>query len=378
MIYLDHNATTPLAPQAREAVIRALDQLGNPSSVHEPGRLARNLLDEARRQVAALVNVYARNVIFTSGGTEANNLVLRGVAARHGKGRILVSAVEHSAVLGPARDLAAAGFSVELLPVDEEGRVQPAAVAERLGPDVILVSIMAANNETGALQDVAEISRLVRAAGAVMHTDAAQYAGKLPLDFAATGAHLMSLSAHKLNGPKGIGAVITDGSIDLVPQISGGGQEAGWRSGTENLPGIAGFGAAAALVLQELEERRLRLAALRDRLEAGLAARPGITIFSRGAERLPNTVQFALAGMTGETLQMGLDRLGIAVSTGSACHSQSTEPSHVLLAMGVAPEVARGAVRASLGLGNTESDVDALLAALDKVASVLPVGAAAW
>lgn len=378
MIYLDHNATTPLAPEVRQAMFEAMDLFGNPASVHEAGRLARNLLDEARRQVAALAGVHARNVIFTSGGTEANNLALRGVAARRGTGRILVSAVEHSAVLGPARDLAAAGVDVEFLPVDAAGQVAPSVVEARLGPDVILVSVMLANNETGVLQDVRAISALVRRAGAVMHTDAAQFAGKLPLDFGATGAHLLSLSAHKLYGPKGVGALITDGSIDLVPQISGGGQEAGWRSGTENLPGIAGFGAACALALRETESHAAYLAALRHRLETGLAARPNVVIFGQGAPRLPNTTQFALGGMTGETLQMGLDRQGIAVSTGSACHSRSTEPSHVLTAMGVESELARGAVRVSLGRGNTEKDVDALLKALDRLGSVLPVGAAAW
>ena len=379
MIYLDHNATTPLAREAREAMLPALDSLfGNPSSVHEAGRLARNALDEARRQVAALVNVHARQVIFTSGGTEANNLALRGVATRRRQGRILVSGVEHSAVRGPANDLAAQGFTVEEIPVTANGRVLPGAVEARLGPDVILVSVMLANNETGALQDVAAMARKVRAAGAVMHTDAVQVAGKLPLDFNATGAQLMTLSAHKLYGPKGVGALITDGSIDLVPQVSGGGQEAGLRGGTENLAGILGFGAAAALARATQPARAEAARHLRDRLERNLAIRPGVTIFARGAERLPNTCQFSIAGRDGELVQMGLDRQGIAVSTGSACHSKSPDPSHVLLAMGVNPVEARGAVRVSFGDGNTEADVDALLAALDRLDQVLPMGAAAW
>ncbi|HEX7030080.1 MAG TPA: cysteine desulfurase family protein [Gammaproteobacteria bacterium] len=379
MIYLDHNATTPLAPEARAAMLPALDALfGNPSSVHEGGRLARNALDDARRQVAALVNVHARQVIFTSGGTEANNLALKGVAQRKGKGRILVSSIEHSAVLGPARDLAAAGFTVEEIPVNPKGRILPGAVEARLGPDVILVSVMLANNETGVLQDIAEVSRHVREAGAVMHTDAAQAAGKVALDFKATGAHLMTLSAHKLYGPKGAGALITDGAIDLVAQISGGGQEADRRCGTENLAGILGFGAAAMLAGASQPARAAHARALRDRLEESLAIRPGITIFGREAERLPNTCLFAVAGMDGETVQMGLDRQGIAVSTGSACHSKSTEPSHVLLAMGVDPLQARGAVRVSFGAGNTQADVDALLAALDGLSRSLPMGAAAW
>lgn len=376
MIYLDHNATTPLAPAVREAMLPALsdDLCGNPSSVHEAGRLARNALDEARRQVAALVNVHARQVIFTGGGTEANNLALRGVAQRRGRGRILVSSIEHSAVLGPARDLAAAGFDVEEIPVNAKGQVLPGAVAARLGPDVILVSVMLANNETGVLQDIAEISRHVRATGAVMHTDAVQAAGKLPVDFRSCGAHLMTLSAHKLYGPKGVGALITDGSVDLVPQVSGGGQEGGMRGGTENLAGIVGFGAAAQLARDSAPQTQ----ELRNRLEAALLIRPGITIFGRDAERLPNTCQFAVQGMEGEAVQMGLDRQGIAVSTGSACHSKSVEPSHVLLAMGVDSLPARGAVRVSFGRGDSRADVDALLAALDGIRSVLPTGAMGW
>lgn len=379
MIYLDHNATTPMAPAVREAVLPALDTLfGNPSSIHEAGRLARNAIDEARRQVASLVNVHARQVIFTSGGTEANNLALRGVAQRRGSGRILVSSVEHSAVLGPARELAAQGFLVEEVPVNPKGRIMPGAVESRLDRDVILVSVMLANNETGALQSVAEIARSVRAAGAVMHTDAVQAAGKIPLDFGMTGAHLMTLSAHKLYGPKGVGALITDGSIDLLPEISGGGQEAGLRGGTENVAGIVGFGAAAKLARDALPERSRRARLLRDRLEAALLIRPGITIFGRDVERLPNTCQFSVAGMDGESVQMGLDRQGIAVSTGSACHSKSIEPSHVLTAMGIDASTARGAVRASFGDGNSEADVEALLAALDRIRSVLPTGAVGW
>lgn len=377
MIYLDHNATTPLAPAVREAMLPAFDNLfGNPSSVHEAGRLARNALDEARRQVAALVNVHARQVIFTGGGTEANNLALRGVAQRRGRGRgrILVSSIEHSAVLGPARDLATAGFDVEEIPVNAKGQVLPGAVEARLGPDVILVSVMLANNETGVLQNIAEISRHVRAGGAVMHTDAVQAVGKLPVDFRSCGAHLMTLSAHKLYGPKGVGALITDGSIDLLPQVTGGGQEAGMRGGTENLTGIIGFGAAAELARESGPHTR----ELRDRLEAALLIRPGITIFGRDTERLPNTCQFAVADMDGEAVQMGLDRQGIAVSTGSACHSKSAEPSHVLLAMGVDSLLARGAVRVSFGRGNSQADVDALLAALDGIRSVLPTGAMGW
>lgn len=384
MIYLDHNATTPLAPEARAAMLSALDPgaFGNPSSIHEAGRLARNALDQARRDVAALVNVHARQVIFTGGGTEANNLALKGVAWRRqppqGRVRILVAGIEHSSVLAPARDLAAQGFTVEEIPVTTAGRVMPGAVDARLGPDVALVSVALANNENGVLQDIAEISRRVRAAGAVMHTDAAQAAGRIPVDFRASGAHLMTLSAHKMQGPKGVGALVTDGTVDLVPLISGGGQEAGYRSGTENLAGILGFAAAARLARGKQAEWAAAARRLRDRLEEHLVIRPGVTVFGRDAERLPNTCQFAIADMDGETVQMGLDRQGIAISTGSACHSKSTEPSHVLLAMGIEPAIARGAVRVSFGAGNTEADVDALLAALDGLSRALPTGAVAW
>ncbi|HEX6929172.1 MAG TPA: cysteine desulfurase family protein, partial [Gammaproteobacteria bacterium] len=272
MIYLDHNATTPLAPRVRAAMLPALDALyGNPSSVHEAGRLARNALDDARRQVAALVTVHARQVIFTGGGTEANNLALKGVVQRHlqekRRGRILVSAIEHRAVRAPARDLAALGFAVEELPANARGEISPDALDARLGPDVILVSVMLANNETGVLQDVAAIARKVRAAGAVMHTDAVQAAGKLPVDFNATGAHLMTLSAHKLSGPKGVGALITDGTVDFLPQVTGGGQEAGLRGGTENLIGIIGFGAAAAIAREMQAARAAQSLKLRDRLD---------------------------------------------------------------------------------------------------------------
>lgn len=375
MIYLDHNATTPPSAAVREAVMDAQVRLfGNPSSIHEPGRLARNALDEARRQVAELVSVHARQVIFTSGGTEANNLALRGVAAGRKQGRILIGATEHSAVLGPAEALGKQGFAIEKIPCDSEGRIDPVSVEDMLDENVILVSVMFANNETGAIQDVAAISEVVRARGIVMHTDAVQAAGKLNVDFRATGANLMTLSAHKLYGPKGVGALITDGSTDFLPQVVGGGQEAGYRAGTENLPGIVGFGVAAAEAKTNCREWSAHTRKLRDALEAGLRERPGITIFGNGMERLSNTCQFAITGIDGETVQMGLDRQGIAVSTGSACHSRSAEPSHVLLAMGVDPMLARGAVRASFGKDNSQADVEALLKGIDDLLLHLPAG----
>lgn len=377
MIYLDHNATTPLRPEVLAAMRPVLEHgHGNPSSIHEAGRLARNALDEARRQVAALAGVHARQVIFTGGGTEANNLAIRGLAMRalqQGRsGRILIGATEHAAVREPAMAMRAFGFEVAEIPVDDQGRIRADVLRTMLADDVLLVSIMQANNETGCIQPVAELAAMARELSIPFHTDAVQVAGKLSLDFAAAGVNLMTLSAHKIGGPKGIGALLTDGAVDLLPQVTGGGQEGGWRGGTENLAGAVGFGAAAGAVQAELEGHADRWRELRDELERRLAALPGITIFGQQAERLPNTCQFALAGMQGETVQMGLDRQGIAVSTGSACHSGSAEPSHVLLAMGVDANTADGAIRVSFGAGNRIEDIDALVAALEDIMSVLP------
>ncbi len=376
-VYLDHNATTPLEPRVLDAMLPYLQQrFGNASSVHRYGRAARNALDAARNQVAALVGVHFSQVIFTGGGTEANNLALKGASAGLPRGRLLVSAVEHSAVLEPAAQLAHAGWQVEHIPVDADCRLDLTALDRLLaGGEVRLVSVMLANNETGVIQDLPVIAERVRAAGALLHCDAVQAAGKLPLDFAATGAHLMSLSAHKLYGPQGVGALLYDRALAIEPLLSGGGQEHGLRGGTENLAGIVGFGAAAALAGEERATRAAHCQALRDRLEAALAANPAITLFARNAPRLPNTVQFGVPGMDGEAVQMGLDRQGVAVSTGSACHSGRGAPSHVLLAMGVPPELARGAIRVSFGQGNTVADVDRLLAALESLTGALPAAA---
>lgn len=376
-IYLDHNATTPLAPEVLEAMRPHLEtSFGNPSSIHRYGRAARNALDAAREQVAALAGVHFSQVIFTGGGTEANNLALRGAAGCLAPGRILVSAIEHSAVLGPANWLGRHGWQVDYLPADAQGRVRLDALeAELAAGDVRLVSVMAANNETGVIQPVAEVAERVSAAGALLHCDAVQLAGKVAIKPNDLGAQLLTLSAHKLNGPKGIGALIVDRAVDLDPLVIGGGQEAGRRAGTENVPAIVGFGAAAVAASQGIEARAAELGELRDRLERGLAALPGITIFGREAERLTNTCQLGVAGMDGETVQMSLDRQGIAVATGSACHSGSGEPSHVLKAMGIEDTLARSAIRVSLGRGNTAADVDALLTALQQLQAHLPSSA---
>lgn len=377
MIYLDHNATTPLDPRVRETMAPFLDQhFGNASSLHRHGRLARNAVDGARVQVAALCGAAPGQVVFVSGGTEADNLALHGVFdGATGTRRLLVSAVEHSAVLEPARRLARRGVVVETLPVDACCRLDLAALEAALAAapgrePVRLVSVMLANNETGVIQDIPRIAARVRAAGALLHVDAVQATGKLALDWAALGCHLLSLSAHKMGGPKGAGALVVDRALTLEALIAGGGQEHGLRGGTEPVAQLVGFGAAAELALAELPARSAHLLALRQRLEAALDRIPGGVPIAADVERLANTVQFALPGFDGAALVMALDRKGFAVATGSACHSG--RPSHVLAAMGLPEAVARGAVRISLGPCNTAAEVDAFAAALAEVASTLP------
>lgn len=346
----------------------------NPSSVHRPGRHARGAMEQAREQVAALVGAQPGQVIFTSGGTEANNLALAGFAAAHTPGGILVSAVEHPSVLEPAEALAADGWSVSRLPVDADGRVDPDVYREKLDGSVRLVSVMGANNETGVLQPVPELSAMARERGVRFHCDAVQVAGKHPLSLADWGVDALTLSAHKINGPKGVGALIIDKRLDLNPLIRGGGQERGLRSGTENVAGIVGFGRAAELAALEWSERATVTRDLRDYLIGRLGEIPGTRVFGLGADRLPNTVMFALPGVDGETTLLQLDRLGYAISSGSACHSGSADPSHVLKAMGVERESAFGAVRVSFGRDNNREQVDGLIAALKKILTTLAPG----
>ena len=364
-VYLDYNAGTPLAPRALAAMSESLSGMpGNPSSTHQFGRAARAQLDRAREQVAALVGAHASQALFTSGGTEANNLALHAVVAGLAPGRIAVSAIEHPSVLEAARALQKSGWQLDLIEADSDGCITVQALCRALKPDTRLVSVMMANNETGVIQPIAELAGCARGAGVLLHTDAAQAAGKIPVDFEACGAQLMTLSAHKLYGPKGAGALIVDKSVELEPMLYGGGQERGLRAGTENIPAIAGFGAAAELAAGMLEAEGLRQQALRDYLQAGLKRHPQVTVFAEQAQRLPNTLQFAIAGLDGEMLLMQLDKAGIAVSSGSACASGKAEPSHVLLAMGVNPALARGAVRVSLGRETTRQDIDRLLTAV--------------
>ena len=372
--YFDWNATAPLRPAARAAMLAALDAPGNASSVHGEGRGARRLIEEARRQVAALAGAEAKQVTFVGGATEANALALTPAIEADGnkapRERLFVSAVEHPSVLAGGRF---APEQVEILPVDRDGRVDPATLAAALAKaERPLVSVMLANNETGVIQPIAEIAGIVHAANGLLHIDAVQAAGRIPLDMSALGADLMSLSSHKLGGPQGAGALIVRGRLSVAPLIRGGGQERGIRAGTENVAAIAGFGAAAEAARASLATDAARMAALRDRLEAGLrAATPDAVIFAAGVNRLPNTTLVAVPGIKAETALIAFDLNGIAVSSGSACSSGKVAASHVLAAMGMEPALARGAIRISLGPMTTETQVESLLIAWKRVVPTL-------
>ncbi len=360
-VYFDHNATTPLDERVLDAMLPYLrEQYGNASSRHELGTQARKAVNAAREQVAALVNVQPSQLVFVSGGTEANNLFIRGAAGYLTPTQVAVSAIEHPCVAKPAQDLARSGWKVRKLAVTADGRIDPDDLAAALKEPTGLVSLMYANNETGVIQDVAAVAERARAARAWVHTDAVQALGKIEVDFKALGVHAMSPSAHKIYGPKGVGALVVDKRIELKPIIAGGGHEQGMRSGTENVPGIVGFGAAAELASARRVELGERLSKLRERLESGLHAL-GAVIFGERSPRIPNTSYFAFPRIDGETLVIELDKLGYAVAAGAACSSASTEPSATLMAMGVEPELARGAVRLSLGAGNTMEDVEGFL-----------------
>lgn len=365
--YLDHNATTPLDPAVLAAMLPWLEgQCGNASSRHEYGRRARLAVDLARQQVAAAVNAHPTEVVFTSGGSESNNLFIKGAAASFKPGLLAVSASEHPCVIKPARQLLKQGWQLHELAVDADGRVLVSDFTEVLVARPRLLSVMLANNETGVIQDVAALAAQAKGCGAWFHSDAVQALGKLPVDFRAlnqAGVHALTLSAHKAYGPKGAAALVLDKRVELQPQIAGGGHERGLRSGTENVPAIVGFGVAAELAAQRVAELPLRLRALRDQLEAGLTAL-GAQVFAQAAQRLPNTTYFAFRDIDGETLVGKLDRAGFAVASGAACSSANPEPSHVLQAMGVAPEIGRGAVRVSLGAANTAQDIEQFINAL--------------
>ena len=371
-IYLDHNATTPMDERVLEAMLPYLrEQYGNPSSAHQRGRTARAALDAAREQVAALVNVHPSQVVFTGGGTEANNLALMGIAGRSSAGHLVISAMEHDSIRAPAKALQKRGWLRDEVGLDSQGRVDVEQLRKTLvamqtttsNPGAAkLLAVMLANNETGVINDITAVAAQSREAGAVLLVDAVQAAGKLPVDFGAMGAQLMSLSAHKIYGPKGVGALIVDKAIDMEPLLHGGGHEKGRRAGTENVAAIVGFGRAAELAREAVSARHVQLRLLRDHLEQRLSAEmPELSIFGQRAERLPNTSFFAAPGVDGETLLMSLDQAGLAVSSGSACSTGEVEPSHVLMAMGIEAGLARGAVRVSLGKDSRRDEVDSFV-----------------
>lgn len=375
--YLDWNATARLRREAADALLRALDMPGNPSSVHAEGRAARALVEGARERVAALVGASPKAVIFTGSGTEAAATVLAPAFRRAGEGvgatRLLVGATEHPCVLEGHRFPLEA---VERIPVDHNGVLDLAWLQARLAAlagERVLVSVHRANNETGVIQPLAQVSALVRAAGGLVHTDAVQAAGRIPVDIGALGVDALTLSAHKLGGPKGVGAlVLASDAYHLDRLLRGGGQERGFRAGTENVAGIAAFGAAAEAALAGLPEEGARQRDLRDRLEAAIRRlAPSVTIFGEGAERLPNTTLFAVPGMRAETALIAFDLKGIALSSGSACSSGKVRRSHVLAAMGVEETLAAGALRASLGWNSTEICVDRFAAACETVIASL-------
>lgn len=373
--YLDYAATTPVLDEVVDAMLPYLrGGFGNPSSVYAVGREAKKGLEESREQVAAAIGAVPGEIVFTAGGTEADNLALKGAAFRARAMRangnhVITTAVEHHAVLHSAEWLERHGFRVTFLPVSAEGVVDLDALGAALGPETVLVSIMLANNEVGTIEPVAEAAALTHGRSrALVHTDAVQALGKLPVDVETLGVDLASFAAHKIGGPKGTGALYIRRKTPVEAILHGGGQERDLRSGTPNVAGIVGMAAAAAIASREVAEESVRLAALRDRLQAGIEASiPAVKLNGAGAERVPGTVNLCIEGVEGESLLLMLDARGIAASSGSACTSGSLEPSHVLMAMGIPPELAHGSLRLSLGRGSTAEDVDAVLEALPPI-----------
>jgi len=359
-IYLDHNATTPLNPLVAEAMMPYMSGIyGNPSSVHRFGRLTRDALEQARVQVAQCADAEPNQVVFTSGGSEANNLAIKGALSNLPHAHMAVSSIEHACMLEPAKAMKKRGWELDLLVVDDQGRIAIDHLKSTITNETKFVSVMAANNETGVLQDLPGLIEVAKSVNSdvLFHSDACQMVGKLPISFKKLNLDMMSVSSHKLYGPQGAGALIVSRSIDLQPQILGGGQEKGLRSGTENLAAIVGFGRAAELAMETQQARGEHVLKLQQQLVQSLVELSGVTVFSAQSEKLPNTVQFSVHGIDGETLLMQLDRKGFAVSSGSACDSGRTDPSHVLMAMGVDKDIAKGAIRVSFGEQNTREQV---------------------
>lgn len=365
MIYFDHNASTPIHDEVLAEMMPYLQRnFANPSSIHQQGRVARQAIENAREQVAKLINAHSSQIIFTGGGSEANNLAISGCVRGMGLSRLMVGATEHPSVKDAA-DYFSTTIKLDTLMVNSQGLVDDEAlkrISKKTGKG--LVTVMMANNETGVIQDIEKIINIVQADDHFVHTDAIQAVGKMPIDFAKLKINLLSISAHKMYGPKGIGALVFDKRIDLEPMIYGGGQEKNRRSGTENVAAIVGFGKAAELSRLNLKSNVKKLKKLQNYFEKQLQQIPGVIIFSENVKRLPNTTFFGLAGIDGETLLMQLDVQGIAVTSGSACSSNHLKPSHVLLAMGISEQCARSAIRVSFGHHNTEAEIDRLIQAL--------------
>jgi cysteine desulfurase len=375
-VYFDYNATTPLAPEVIEAVARASrETFGNASSVHHFGQQAKATLDEARSAVAALINADPSEIVFTSGGTEADNFAIRGAAEAlepSGRRHLIASAIEHEAVLNTLKALARRGWRTTLLPVDQSGIASPSRLREAITSETALVSVMHANNEIGTIQPIAELAAIAHEYGALMHTDAVQSVGKIAVDVRALGVDLLSLSAHKFNGPKGVGVLWIKRGTRLQPTMTGGKHERNRRAGTENVPAIAGLGVAARLAAAKLASEAARVSALRDRLEAGiLAAVPGTTVNGALDARVPNTTNISFDRVEAESLLIALDLEGIAVSTGSACSSGTLEPSHVLRAMGLPAHRTQNSLRFSLGMFSTDAEVDQVVAVLPRLVEKL-------
>lgn len=375
-IYFDHNATTPVDPAVGAAVARVMtEEFGNASSVHHFGQRAKAVLDEARSAVAALLNAEPSEIVFTSGGTESDNFALRGVAEAlepTGRRHLIASSIEHEAVLVTLRALARRGWQITLLSVDASGIVSPEALAAALTDHTALVSVMHANNEIGTIQPIAELARVAHARGALFHTDAVQSIGKIPVDVRTLGVDLLSLSAHKFNGPKGAGALWIKRGARVAAILTGGKHERNRRAGTENVPAVAGLGVAARLAAAKVTTEGVRLAALRDRLDDAILAKvPGTAINGSREPRVPNTTNISFEAIEAESLLIALDLEGVAVSTGSACSSGTLEPSHVLRAMGLPSPRTQNSIRFSLGAGNTEAEVDFVVSKLPAIVDKL-------
>ncbi|MEW8957926.1 Cysteine desulfurase IscS [Moorella humiferrea] len=375
-VYLDHSATTPVRPEVLEAMLPFLKEeaFGNPSTIYSYGREAKKALDEAREKVAGLIGARPEEIVFTSGGTEADNLALIGTAAANEKkGRhIITSSIEHHAVLHTAQYLMRQGFKVTFLPVTPEGLVRVEDVEEAITDETILISVMHVNNEVGTIQPIKEIGHLARERGIVFHTDAVQSVGKIPVNVDELNVDLLSASAHKIYGPKGVGCLYIRKGTKITPILHGGGQERKRRAGTENMPGIVGFGRAAELARQELPQEMPRLKALRDRLIKGILERiEDVQVNGDLEKRVATNANFSFRYVEGESLLLSLDMKGICASSGSACTSGSLDPSHVLLAMGIPHEVAHGSVRMTLGRGNTEADIDYVLEVMPEIVARL-------